>query len=87
MINLRDEGYRDDQVHLVGNIMVDTLLANLDRALSCNVILQAWEPQRGPAQSVAAYAAWLEEMDGLDGVLAEADARMHALGVVRKAAS
>jgi len=36
---------------------------------------------------VAAYAAWLEEMDGLDGVLAEADARMHALGVVRKAAS
>jgi UDP-N-acetylglucosamine 2-epimerase (non-hydrolysing) len=31
--NLRAEGYRDDQVHLVGNVMVDTLLANLDRAL------------------------------------------------------
>ena len=30
--NLRDEGYRDDQIHLVGNVMVDTLLANLDRA-------------------------------------------------------
>lgn len=30
--NLRDEGYREDQVHLVGNVMVDTLLANLDRA-------------------------------------------------------
>lgn len=30
--NLRAEGYRDDQVHLVGNVMVDTLLANLDRA-------------------------------------------------------
>jgi hypothetical protein len=26
-------------------------------------------------------------MDGLDGVLAEADARMRALGVVRKAAT
>ena len=44
-----------------------------------------WEPRRTPVQSVAAYAAWLEGMDGLDGVLAEADARMRALGVVRKA--
>jgi UDP-N-acetylglucosamine 2-epimerase (non-hydrolysing) len=26
------EGYRDDQVHLVGNVMVDTLLSNLERA-------------------------------------------------------
>jgi len=30
--NLRSEGYRVDQIHLVGNVMVDTLLANLDRA-------------------------------------------------------
>jgi UDP-N-acetylglucosamine 2-epimerase (non-hydrolysing) len=30
--NLRSEGCRADQVHLVGNVMVDTLLANLDRA-------------------------------------------------------
>jgi dTDP-L-rhamnose 4-epimerase len=44
-----------------------------------------WEPRRTPAQSVAAYASWLEDMDGLDGVLAEADARMRTLGVVRKA--
>ena len=43
-----------------------------------------WEPRRTPTQSVAAYAAWLEDMDGLDGVLADADARMRALGVVRK---
>ncbi len=46
-----------------------------------------WEPRRTPAESIAAYAAWLEGMDGLDGVLAEADARMRALGVVRKAAT
>jgi len=44
-----------------------------------------WEPKRRPAESVAAYAAWLDGMDGLDGVLTEADARMRALGVVRKA--
>ena len=31
--NLRAEGARDDQIHLVGNVMVDTLVAHLDRAL------------------------------------------------------
>ncbi|HEX6519253.1 MAG TPA: NAD-dependent epimerase/dehydratase family protein [Streptosporangiaceae bacterium] len=44
-----------------------------------------WEPRHTPADSVAAYAAWLKGMDGLDDVLAEANARMRALGVVRKA--
>ena len=44
-----------------------------------------WAPQHTPAESVAAYAAWLKGMDGLDGVLAEANARMRALGVVRRA--
>ena len=43
-----------------------------------------WEPRRGPARSVAAYATWLEGMEAPDGVLADADARMRALGVVRK---
>jgi UDP-N-acetylglucosamine 2-epimerase (non-hydrolysing) len=38
VINLRAEGYRDDQVHLAGNVMVDTLLANLDRARSRDVL-------------------------------------------------
>jgi dTDP-L-rhamnose 4-epimerase len=44
-----------------------------------------WEPKRTPAESVTAYADWLAGMEGLDGVLAEASARMRALGVVRKA--
>ena len=44
-----------------------------------------WEPKRRPADSVAAYADWLSGLDGLDGVLAEATARMRTLGVVRKA--
>jgi hypothetical protein len=34
---------------------------------------------------VAAYAEWLKGMDGLDGVLAAANAQMRRLGVVRKA--
>ena len=44
-----------------------------------------WKPQNTPADSVAAYAEWLKGMDGLDEVLAEANARMRALGVVRMA--
>ncbi|WP_265866969.1 non-hydrolyzing UDP-N-acetylglucosamine 2-epimerase [Streptomyces sp. SKN60] len=30
--NLRAEGYHEDQIHVVGNVMIDTLFANLDRA-------------------------------------------------------
>jgi UDP-N-acetylglucosamine 2-epimerase (non-hydrolysing) len=36
--NLRAEGYRDDQIHLAGNVMVDTLLANVDRARGRDVL-------------------------------------------------
>src|SRR5450755_2613272 len=32
VVNLQAEGYRPEQIHLVGNVMVDTLLANADRA-------------------------------------------------------
>ena len=44
-----------------------------------------WVPKRSMAESVAAYAEWLKGMDGLDGVLAAAQARMRSLGVVRMA--
>jgi len=44
-----------------------------------------WAPGRTPAASVAEYAAWLEGMAGLDQILGEADAKMRALGVLRKA--
>jgi UDP-N-acetylglucosamine 2-epimerase (non-hydrolysing) len=30
--NLEDEGYRAEQIHLVGNVMIDTLIANRSRA-------------------------------------------------------
>jgi UDP-N-acetylglucosamine 2-epimerase (non-hydrolysing) len=38
--NLRREGYRDDQIHLVGNVMVDTLLGALDRARARPVLTE-----------------------------------------------
>ena len=46
-----------------------------------------WSPTRTPADSVAAYAEWLEDIDGLDGILDAASASMRSLGVVRKVAS
>jgi UDP-N-acetylglucosamine 2-epimerase (non-hydrolysing) len=36
--NLRAEGYRDDQIHLVGNVMIDTLLASLERARASDIL-------------------------------------------------
>jgi UDP-N-acetylglucosamine 2-epimerase (non-hydrolysing) len=36
--NLQAEGYRADQVHVVGNVMVDTLLSNLSRARESGVV-------------------------------------------------
>ncbi|WP_371668108.1 UDP-N-acetylglucosamine 2-epimerase (non-hydrolyzing) [Streptomyces sp. NBC_00289] len=36
--NLRAEGYREDQIHLVGNVMIDTLLTNLERARASDVL-------------------------------------------------
>jgi dTDP-L-rhamnose 4-epimerase len=44
-----------------------------------------WEPRRSPAESVAAYADWLQGIPDLDGILEYASNRMRALGVVRKA--
>jgi dTDP-L-rhamnose 4-epimerase len=46
-----------------------------------------WKARRTPVDSVAEYAAWLQGMPGLDEVLAQADAKMRALGVVRKVES
>jgi len=36
--NLRAEGYREDQIHLVGNVMIDSLYTNLDRALESDIL-------------------------------------------------
>ena len=47
--------------------------------------LLGWSPKRTPAESVAAYASWLDGMSNLGPVLTEAYENMRALGVVRKA--
>ena len=42
-----------------------------------------WSPKRTPADSVAAYAEWLEGVGSIEGVLDAATAKMLSLGVVR----
>lgn len=44
-----------------------------------------WSPRRSAAESVAAYAGWLADRDGLDGILSGAYRQMRALGVIRRA--
>ena len=55
-----------------------------------SLAMLGWSPKRTPADSVASYAEWLNEMDGLDGldgVLDSANENMRSLGVVRRVAS
>lgn len=40
MINLRQEGHPEDHLHLVGNVMIDTLLRLLPKAQSSDVLLR-----------------------------------------------
>jgi dTDP-L-rhamnose 4-epimerase len=48
--------------------------------------LLGWSPKRTPTDSVRAYAEWLEDIEGIDGILDAATASMRSLGVVRKVA-
>jgi UDP-N-acetylglucosamine 2-epimerase (non-hydrolysing) len=45
--NLLAEGYREDQIHVVGNVMADTLLANLSRARESGVLAELGLVNRG----------------------------------------
>ena len=44
-----------------------------------------WAPRRTLSHSVAAYAAWLQDIGDVDGVLDDANTRMRDLGVIRRA--
>jgi UDP-N-acetylglucosamine 2-epimerase (non-hydrolysing) len=45
--NLRAEGFRTDQIHLVGNVMVDTLLLCVERARDRSVVQDLGLSERG----------------------------------------
>jgi len=71
--NLRAEGYRADQIHLAGNVMVDTLLANLDRALASDVLSRLGLSRGGYALVTLHRPANVDDPGALSTLLAALD--------------
>jgi UDP-N-acetylglucosamine 2-epimerase (non-hydrolysing) len=67
--NLRAEGYHDDQIHLAGNVMIDTLYANLDRALASDVLHRHGLTPGGYALATLHRPANVDQPAILDGLM------------------
>lgn len=67
--NLEAEGYRPDQVHLVGNVMVDTLLANVVRARDRPVLAELGLEPKGYALVTLHRPANVDHPATLEGLL------------------
>jgi len=67
--NLQAEGYRDDQIHLAGNVMVDTLLANLDRAVGGDTLARLGLEPRQYALVTLHRPANVDDPAALSGLL------------------
>lgn len=67
--NLRAEGYREDQIHVVGNVMIDTLLANLDRARRSDVLDRYGLTRGGYGLVTLHRPANVDDPDALRGLL------------------
>ncbi|MFJ4777211.1 non-hydrolyzing UDP-N-acetylglucosamine 2-epimerase [Streptomyces sp. NPDC088762] len=67
--NLRAEGYREDQIHVVGNVMIDTLLANLDRARQSDVLSRYGLTRGGYGLVTLHRPANVDDPDALGGLL------------------
>jgi UDP-N-acetylglucosamine 2-epimerase (non-hydrolysing) len=67
--NLRAEGYHEDQVHLVGNVMVDTLLANLPRARRQGTLERHGLTARGYGVVTLHRPANVDQPDALEQLL------------------
>ncbi|WP_208027739.1 non-hydrolyzing UDP-N-acetylglucosamine 2-epimerase [Rhabdothermincola sediminis] len=68
--NLRAEGHPPAQIHLVGNVMIDTLLGNLDRALDRPVLDRLRLDRGGYALVTLHRPANVDDPDVLRGLLA-----------------
>ncbi|WP_128977683.1 non-hydrolyzing UDP-N-acetylglucosamine 2-epimerase [Streptomyces roseicoloratus] len=67
--NLRAEGYHDDQVDVVGNVMIDTLFANLDRARESGTLSELGLSQGEYGLVTLHRPANVDEPDVLAGLL------------------
>jgi UDP-N-acetylglucosamine 2-epimerase (non-hydrolysing) len=68
--NLKSEGYREDQIHLVGNVMIDSLLANKQRALGRQQVVLDRLGVEGPyALATLHRPSNVDDPDTFNGVL------------------
>jgi UDP-N-acetylglucosamine 2-epimerase (non-hydrolysing) len=68
--NLRSEGYREDQIHLVGNVMVDTLLANIERARERDTLSRYGVQEKGYVLVTLHRPSNVDDAENLAGLLA-----------------
>ncbi len=80
--NLFREGYRPDQVHLAGNVMVDTLLTNLDRARARPVLREMGLRPRGYALVTLHRPSNVDDAATLAGIVAALNALAAELDIV-----
>lgn len=66
--NLKAEGYRPDQIHLVGNVMIDTLLTHLDTARERNVAARLGLAERFGVVTLHRPSN-VDDPDTLDGLI------------------
>ena len=67
--NLRQEGYHEDQIAVVGNVMVDTLLANRSRAESRDVVGRLGLQRQGFALVTLHRPANVDDPDSFAGLV------------------
>lgn len=67
--NLRAEGYREDQIHLAGNVMIDTLLGQLDRARARPTLTDLGLTRKGYGLATLHRPASVDDDEVLAGLL------------------
>lgn len=72
--NLLAEGYADEQIALVGNVMIDTLYANLDRARERTIIADLGLEPKGYGLLTLHRPSNVDDPDVLAGLLEAANA-------------
>jgi UDP-N-acetylglucosamine 2-epimerase (non-hydrolysing) len=69
VVNLRAEGHPESRIHLVGNVMIDTLLANLERAKARPILDDMGLRSGGYGLVTLHRPANVDEQGALDGIL------------------
>ncbi|MDD5135419.1 MAG: UDP-N-acetylglucosamine 2-epimerase (non-hydrolyzing) [Phycisphaerae bacterium] len=67
--NLKNEGVNSDKVHLVGNVMIDTLLANKEKAEQSDILEKMGLKKKGFAVITLHRPSNVDDMDNLGKII------------------